>query len=302
MNVPGRRERERRNAEHDAAPMRAPPALRVDAHHHVWRLARGDYGWLTPALAPIHRDFSLDDLRPLLRVADIGATVLVQAAPTDAETDFLLATANASAGLVRGVVGWVDCAGPDAVSRLAALAHDPLFKSVRPMLQDLPDPEWILRPEVRPALAALPGLRLRFDALVTPAQLPALLAMLDRHPDIAVVIDHGGKPAIGAGAWEPWAALMAALARHPLVHCKLSGLVTEAGPAWRVASLARYVEHLLGCFGASRLLWGSDWPVVNLAGDYGRWVAAPDALLAGLSGSEREAIRGGNARRFYGLA
>jgi L-fuconolactonase len=275
--------------------------LRVDAHHHVWRLARGDYGWLTPALAPIYRDFTLDDLRPLLAEARIGTTVLVQAAPTEAETRFLLATAKASAGLVRGVVGWVDCASPDAVARLSQLARDPLLKSVRPMLQDIPDPEWILRPEVQRALAALPPLGLRLDALVVPAQLPALLRTLDRHPDLAVVIDHGGKPPIAAGVREPWAGDMAALARHPQVHCKLSGLVTEAGAGWSVDSLSRYVDHLLSCFGAARLLWGSDWPVVDLGGGYRRWVAATDALLAGLPAADRDAIRGGNARRFYGL-
>jgi L-fuconolactonase len=280
----------------------APAAPRVDAHHHVWRLARGDYGWLTPALAPIYRDFGLDDLRPLLREAGIGATVLVQAAPTAAETAFLLATANASAGLVRAVVGWVDCARPDAVARLEDLARDPLLKSVRPMLQDIPDPAWVLRPEVQPALAALPQLGLRFDALVTPAQLPALLRMLDRHPDLAVVIDHGGKPPIATASREPWASLTAAVARHPGVHCKLSGLVTEAGAGWSVDSLAPYVDHLMARFGAGRLLWGSDWPVVDLGGGYRRWVTATDALLAGLSAEDRDAIHGGNARRFYGLA
>lgn len=277
-------------------------AIRVDAHHHVWQLARGDYGWLTPALAPIYRDFSLDDLRPLLREADIGATVLVQAAPTEAETLFLLATANASAGLVRGVVGWIDCASPDAAERLTVLARDPLLKSVRPMLQDIPDSEWILRPDVRPAIEALPQLGLRFDALVVPAQLPAMLRLLERHPDLAVVIDHGAKPPIAAGLREPWAGHMSALARHPKVHCKLSGLVTEAGADWSVDSLSRYVEHLLACFGPTRLIWGSDWPVVDLAGGYRRWVATTDALLAGLAVADQEAIRGSNARRFYGLA
>jgi L-fuconolactonase len=280
----------------------AQSALRVDAHHHVWQLARGDYGWLTPKLAPIYRDFSLDDLRPLLREAGIGATVLVQAAPTEAETRFLLATANASAGLVCGVVGWVDCASPDAVARLTALARDPLLKSVRPMLQDIPDPEWILRPEVRPAIEALPQLGLRFDALVVPAQLPALLRLLERHSGLAVVIDHGAKPPIAAGLREPWAGHMSALARHPNVHCKLSGLVTEAGAGWSADSLSRYVEHLLWCFGPTRLIWGSDWPVVELAGGYRRWVAATDALLSGLAVADQEAIRGGNARRFYRLA
>jgi L-fuconolactonase len=176
-----------------------------------------------------------------------------------------------------------------------------MLKSIRPMLQDLPDPEWILREDVGRALSALPRLGLRFDALVKPPQLPALLRLLDRHPELAIVIDHGGKPAISTRGWEPWAGRIAALARSPRVECKLSGLVTEAGPGWTVDALRRYVDHLLECFGPGRLLWGSDWPVVELGGGYRRWWVATGTLLSGLTVAEREAILGGNARRFYGL-
>ena len=275
--------------------------LRVDAHHHVWQLARGDYGWLTPDLAAIYRDFTLDDLAPLLDDAKISTTVLVQAAPTVAETEFLLATAADSGGRVRGVVGWVDLAAPDAIATLSRLARNPLLKAIRPMLQDLPDPDWILRADVARALSALPDLGLRFDALVTLVQLPSLQRMLERHPDLAVVVDHGAKPPIADGRWQPWADRIAAIARHPHVHCKLSGLATEAPPSWGPATLKRYVDHLLASFGPDRLLWGSDWPVVNLGGGYARWRAATDRLLETLSGDDRAAILGGNAARFYGL-
>jgi len=275
--------------------------IRVDAHHHVWRLERGDYAWLTPALAAIYRDFTLADLRPLLAEAGIAATVLVQAAPTSAETEYLLQVADASEGVVRGVVGWVDLAAPDAPAELARLARNPLLKSIRPMLQDLPDPEWILRDGVVRALRVLPALGLRFDALVKPPQLPALLRLQDRIPDLDIVVDHGAKPPIAAGGWQPWADLIAAVARNPRVQCKLSGLVTEAAAGWTADALRRYVDHLLGRFGPGRLLWGSDWPVVDLAGGYRRWVGATDALLSGLSAADRAAILGGNARRFYGL-
>jgi L-fuconolactonase len=276
---------------------------RVDAHHHVWRLARGDYGWLAPTaeLAPIYRDFELAELRPLLAAAKVGATVLVQAAPTGAETRFLLDVARESDGLVQGVVGWVDLAARDAVAMLERLAGDALLKSIRPMLQDLPDPEWIARAEVQPALAALPALGLRFDALVKPRELKPLLRALERHPDLAVVIDHCAKPEIAVERWQPWAADIAALARHTGAHCKLSGLVTEAGAQWTVERLRRYADHVLECFGPGRVMWGSDWPVLTLAASYGKWVAASDELLAGLSDAERELVLGGNARRFYGL-
>jgi L-fuconolactonase len=279
-----------------------PSAPGVDAHHHVWQLARGDYGWLTPALAPIYRDFGLAELAPALAAAGIGATVLVQAAPTSAETRFLLDVARTSGGIVRGVVGWADLAAVDADADLAGLAADPLLKSVRPMLHDIADPRWILRPDVGRALAALPRLGLRFDALVRPMHLPVLLRMVERHPDLDVVIDHGAKPLIASGRTQPWADAIAALAGNPRVHCKLSGLVTEAGNGWTAASLRPYVDHLVACFGTDRLLWGSDWPVVDLAGGYGRWAEASAVLLAGLGARERAAIMGGNARRFYGLA
>jgi L-fuconolactonase len=277
--------------------------MRVDAHHHVWRLDRGDYAWLTPtpALRPIYRDFGLDELRPLLRVAAVETTVLVQAAPTLAETQFLLGVARESSGLVRGVVGWADLAAPDAVAVLTGLAANPLLKSVRPMLQDLPDPSWIARPDVQPALAQLPQLGLRLDALVTPRELKPLLAVIERHPDLAVVIDHCAKPDIAHGGWQPWADDLAALARHTAACCKLSGLVTEAGAGWSVDGLRRYVAHVLDGFGSERVIWGSDWPVLTLAASYADWIAASDALLAGATQAEREAIFGGNARRFYGL-
>jgi L-fuconolactonase len=276
---------------------------RVDAHHHVWRLARGDYGWLRPTaeLEPIFRDFDLAELRPLLAAEDIDATVLVQAAPTLAETRYLLSIARASNGLVRGVVGWADLAASDAVETLRGLAGDPLLKSVRPMLQDLADAEWIARPDVQPALAALPRLGLRFDALVKPDHLRSLLRVLDRHPDLQVVIDHCAKPEIAARRWQPWADDLAALARGSSAYCKLSGLPSEAGRNSGVDALRPYVEHVLECFGPQRVLWGSDWPVVTLAAGYAEWSLATDALLAALSAADVAAIRGGNARRFYGL-
>ena len=205
----------------------------VDAHHHVWSLARGDYGWLTPDRKEIYRDFSLADLAPLREAAGITTTVLVQAAPTVAETEFLLKVAKNSDGVVKGVVGWVDLAAADAIPALTRLARNPLLKSIRPMLQDLPDPAWILRADVGRALSALPRLGLRFDALVTPAQLPALLTMLDRHPELAVVIDHGAKPDIAGGMWEPWAQSMRVAASNPRVRCKLSGLLSEAATELR---------------------------------------------------------------------
>jgi L-fuconolactonase len=272
--------------------------IRVDAHHHVWRVARGDYHWLTPDL-PIHRDYTLDDLRPLL--GDITATVLVQAAPSEAETDFMLTAARGSRALVRGVVGWTDLAAPNAAARVAHLAEAPELKALRPMLQDIADTDWILREAVQPALAAITQCALRFDALIQPRHLPTLVSLAERHPRLAIVIDHAAKPAIAKGAFEPWATDIARVARATDACCKLSGLVTEAAPDWRHDDLRRTVDHLIACFGPSRLMWGSDWPVVELAGGYTRWRAASLHLLAELDVAARDAILGGTACRFYEL-
>jgi len=275
--------------------------MRIDAHQHVWRLARGDYGWLSPALAPIYRDFGIGDLAPYLAGAGIGGTILVQAAATEAETEFLLEIAGESGGLVKGVVGWVDFEAPDAARRLERLARNRLLRGVRPMMQDIPDTDGMLNAALEPAFRAIMDLGLCFDALVRPRHLANVRRLLDRYADLRLVIDHGAKPPIAAGEREPWATDMRAIARETVAWCKLSGLVTEAGPAWTVADLQPYADHLVGCFGAERLIWGSDWPVVELAGGYERWWTATQALLRSLDDASRERVLGGNAMRFYGI-
>ncbi|HUB12255.1 MAG TPA: amidohydrolase family protein [Acetobacteraceae bacterium] len=272
--------------------------MRVDAHHHVWRLDRGDYGWLTADL-PIHRDYGLDDLRPLL--GDITATVLVQAAPTEAETRYLLEVARGSAGLVHGVVGWTDLAAPDAPVQVARLARERLLQGLRPMLQDVPDTNWILRAEVQPGLMEMAARGLVFDALIQPRHLPVMLELARWHPTLRIVIDHAAKPDIAGGGLQMWADNMARVARETTAVCKLSGLVTEAATDWSVADLQPYVTRLLDLFGPQRLLWGSDWPVVDLAGGYGRWREATTELLGQLSDAGREAILGGTAACVYRL-
>jgi L-fuconolactonase len=280
-----------------------PPGAsrRIDAHQHFWALSRGDYGWLTPKLAPVYRDFGAADLRPHLERAGIAATILVQAAPTEAETRYLLALAESSGGLVAGVVGWVDMAAPDAPARIDALAASPTLRGIRPMIHDIADPDWMLDRRLTPAFRRLVEHGLVFDALVRPPHLPRLRRLIERHPDLRVVVDHGAKPEIAAGRIEPWANDIAAIARESRAYCKLSGLVTEAAPTWRPADLRPYVDHLLASFGADRLIWGSDWPVVNLAGGYDAWWDATQELLAGLGAGEREPILGANAARFYGI-
>lgn len=272
----------------------------IDAHQHYWRLGRGDYGWLTPDLEPLYRDYDPGDLAPLLAERGIDRTVLVQAAPSDAETDFLLELADRHAS-IGAVVGWVDLAGAGALARLTALAGHERFRGVRPMIQDIDDDEWMLSDALTPAIQALVELGLRFEALVLPRHLGHLAHLLDRHPTLPVVIDHGAKPEIAGGSLAPWREAMQALAARPSVYCKLSGLVTEAASGWHVDDLRPYAEVLFELFGADRLMWGSDWPVVNLAGGYAAWWDATEVLLAGHSDAERDAVLGGTAAAFYGV-
>jgi L-fuconolactonase len=272
--------------------------MRIDAHHHLWTLARGDYGWLTPALAPIYRDFQLPDLAPHLAAAGIEGTILVQAAPTEAETMFLLDIAEGSS-VVRGVVGWTDFDAADGVARIDALAARNLLVGLRPMVQDIAADDWLLRPALAPLLAAMAANGLVFDALVLPRHLPRLLQVIGRHPDLAFVLDHCGKPRLAAGEIETWKRDIALLAQHPNVVCKLSGLVTEAAPDWKIADLRQAVDHVVACFGPQRLLWGSDWPVVDLAGGYATWFATAETLLADLSPRDKASVFGGNAARIY---
>jgi L-fuconolactonase len=272
--------------------------MRIDAHHHLWTLARGDYGWPTPDLAPIYRDFRLADLLPLLSSAGIDGTILVQAAPTEAETIFLLDIAD-DADVVCGVVGWIDFDAADAAARLDALCRRKLLVGLRPMVQDIPDDDWLLGPALAPSLAAMEERDLIFDALVLPRHLTRLLRLVDTHPDLQFVLDHCAKPRLAGGDLAAWNEDIAEIAQRPNIVCKLSGLVTEAAADWQVADLRQAVDHVRACFGSNRLLWGSDWPVVDLVGGYANWFAAAKALLADLSPDEKADVFGNNAARIY---
>lgn len=286
---------------------------RIDGHCHYWALQRGDYDWLTPDaahLAPIYRDFGAVDMRPLARAAGIARRILVQAAPTVAETQFLLDQGRDDTD-VAGIVGWVDLSSSDSVTTLERFAANPIFKGVRPMLQDLDDVNWIAtRPNAK-TVAALKRLGLRFDALVLPQHLESLRRFVEMHPDLPVVIDHAAKPAFAAPTDDPrhalWKLGMAELSAHPHLCCKLSGLLTElpaesrSTPEAAVAALRPTVDGLLGWFGPDRLIWGSDWPVLTLAAPFAFWDEVTARLLDGLGQSERAAILGGTAARFYGI-
>ena len=276
--------------------------MRIDAHQHFWSLARGDYGWLTDEAHPrIYRDFGPPDLEILLRENAIQRTILVQAAPTAAETDFLIGLARKT-HFVAGVVGWVDLEARAAPAVIERLAVEELVLGIRPMIQDIADDNWMLSPVLEPALRCACEARLRFDALVKPRHLPVLLTFLQRNPDLAVVVDHGAKPEIRTGQMAQWVRDIRALARETPAFCKLSGLASEAGEDWTVEQLKPFVDVLLEAFGPDRLMWGSDWPVLNEVGSYTVWCRAVEKLLQSLSEAERQKVFGDTAAQFYGLA
>ena len=272
----------------------------VDAHQHFWALSRGDYAWLTPDLDPIRRDFTPPDLTPLLEATGIERTVLVQAAPTLAETRFLLELA-AGQSSIGAVVGWVDFEADGAAQDLEHFARHPKFRGVRPMVHDIADSDWLSHPELDPLFDHLAQMGLTFDALVTPRELPSLLARVSRTPKLRVAVDHAAKPDIARGELRAWRTLIAQFKSCAQVVCKLSGLRTEAGERTGDDDLRPVVEVLFDTFGPHRIMWGSDWPVLNLAGTYEEWWQQSHRLCDTLPPVAKSLVFGGTACRFYSI-
>jgi L-fuconolactonase len=278
----------------------------VDAHHHLWDPRTRDYPWMAgPAFEPIRRPYGLDDLRARTAAAGIGRTVLVQTVADSSETEEFLKLAAASEGLIAGVVGWVDLEAPDvvgALERLRALPGGERLVGVRHQVQDEPDPDWLGRPQVRRGLRAVAEAGLVYDLLVLVPQLDSAVAAARELPQGRFVLDHAAKPPIASGALEPWAGRIGELARLPNVACKLSGLVTEARwDDWDAAGIRPYAQHVLAAFGPGRVLFGSDWPVCELAASYQAVHRLAGELLEGLAPDEREMVMGGSAEAAYRL-
>ena len=278
----------------------------VDAHHHLWDPATGDYPWLTDELASIRRRFDTDDLAPLLATAGVDATVLVQTRSSVAETEAFLAVAGATP-FVKGVVGWLDLTGPsvvDEIARLRSLSGGDRLVGIRHQVHDEPDPDWLRQPDVRRGIVGVGSAGLVYDLLVRTRELPAAVDTARAMPDVPFVIDHLAKPPIRDGDLGTWAAALVPFGELSNVSAKVSGLLTEADWArWTVDDLVPPVRHALDVFGPDRLLFGSDWPVSLLAAPYERVVAATTEVLdrAGLAAPDRAAVMGLNASRIYRL-
>lgn len=275
----------------------------IDAHFHCWQLARNDYGWLTPQLSPIYRDVTIVDWITHAKAHGITGGVLIQAAPTLAETQFLLDQAQQHT-MVLGVVGWVDMLADNALTQIDHLKQSPKLKGLRPMLQDLPDAEWILQPKLQTVFEHMVKHELVLDALIKPHHLNVIMQLVQRHPQLRVVIDHGAKPHIDLQHRSAWQNQMRELANQSDPHrvaCKLSGLWTEAPLSSTCGIVRPWCEDLIDIWGDSRLLWGSDWPVLELAGSYATWRNFTLDVLQSHTIELRDKVLNTNARRMYGL-
>jgi L-fuconolactonase len=271
----------------------------VDGHQHFWQWSKG---WFVRPEAVLSRDYLPEHLGPLLISHGVDKTVVVQTSATTAETDFLLELAESSS-FIGGVVGWLDLESPQFPDELQRYLRKPYFVGVRPMLESLPDDDWILRPRVMDSLSLIAHTGVTFDFLAHTRHLPYVLKVVERIPKLRAVIDHAAKPAIKAGTMYPWHDLIREVALHQNVYCKLSGMVTEADyQSWDVEQLRPYADHVMEEFGADRVMFGSDWPVCLMAASYEQvFSAARSLVMSRLGMTAEEAVFGSNAARFYRL-
>ncbi|WP_379155770.1 amidohydrolase family protein [Paenibacillus sp. sgz5001063] len=276
--------------------------MRIDAHQHYWKIDRGDYGWITPELPQLYRDFIPVDLEPLLKEHGIDGSILVQAAPTLEETQYILSLADQNAS-VLGVVGWLDLFSSDHRQHYEELRRHPKFKGFRIMIQDMPDASRILEPVFVDALRSYAAEGVPVDLLLTFQQMEPVVNLLRLVPGLRGVIDHLAKPPIYSGQLEPWSTHLAEIASFPGIYCKLSGMVTEAGQdSSAKEDFIPYISRVLELFGPDRVMFGSDWPVCLLAAEYSQVIEIVlNALPAGWGSTEYDRLFGGNAKEFYKL-
>ncbi|WP_375423582.1 amidohydrolase family protein [uncultured Friedmanniella sp.] len=275
----------------------------LDAHQHVWDLTRARYDWLGPQHGLIFRTITEDEALPRLRRCGVDGVVLVQAADNAEDTAHMLATAARFAEVVA-VVAYLPLEDPAAVAeQLPALAADPLVVGIRTLIHDLPDPDFLLRPEVGESLAMLAEVGLSYDVVaVLPRHLEHVPVLAERYPGLRLVIDHLAAPPIGNPGVEPWWSLLTRAAEYPDVYAKVSGLYpADDLTRWSTEAVRPFVEHALDVFGPRRLMYGGDWPVSILAGDYDRVWAGLTPIWADLSANDRAEVLSGTAVRCYGI-
>jgi L-fuconolactonase len=277
----------------------------IDAHHHFWWTGRHKYTWPAQVGDRFARDFTPDDLGPELARCGIKGTVLVQVLhQVGGETEECLDLSN-EVDFVRGVVGWLPLADPDATAHALERLRGRGGKlvGVRHLISNEPDPRWLLQDGVIESLKLLAAAKLAFDAIpVTAAQFESVLDVAERLPELKLVLNHLGRPPIPEQGWEPWATQIARAAEHRNVSIKLSiGLDIIMRWRWSTEAIRPYSDHVLDLFSSNRVMAASNWPVILLGASYEEaWNGITD-LLTGLSADERHAVLGGSAKRIYGL-
>lgn len=276
----------------------------IDAHHHVWDPRTARHAWLD-GVPQLNRPFSLADFEQARAPEGSRPASWSRCSPASRRPRSSSPSRTARPpSQIAGIVGWADLTSDgiaDELARLQALPGGDRLVGIRHLVQDEPDADWLLRPAVHRGLQAVAAAGLSYDLLIRPRQLTAALHLTQQLDGVRFVLDHGAKPDIASGRLEPWAKLITQLARRPNVACKLSGLVTEARPAWTMAQLTPYADHLLDCFGPQRLMFGSDWPVCTLAATYRDTVAITRITSSGLDQAGREAEFAGTAVTAYRL-
>ncbi|PJJ65378.1 amidohydrolase family protein [Compostimonas suwonensis] len=275
----------------------------IDAHQHVWDLTRARYDWLDASLSPIDRTITIDEVKPAFARAGVDASVLVQSADNDDDTDYMLEVAAANPEVVA-VVGYVPLERPEAAAaRLAELRRNPLVVGIRNLIHDRPDPDFLLRPDVDEGLGVLEDAGATFDLVsVLPRHLEHVRVLSERHPRLKIVIDHLSKPPFGQADREPWWSLIAEAAQNPLVHAKVSGLYPAGPDADWTDELRSYVDRAVEVFGVDRLMYGGDWPISVLSGDYDRVWDSLQPVFGSWSATDRERVLSGTAVEFYGIS
>jgi L-fuconolactonase len=275
--------------------------MRIDSHQHFWTYDPREYDWIDDSMASLRRNFLPVDLRPELETNGFDGCIAVQARQSLEETQWLLELAD-RAPFILGVVGWVDLCSPQLRAQLESFARSPKLVSVRHIVQAEPDDRFLMRPDFLRGIAMLEEFDLAYDILIYPRHLPVAAEFVSRFPRQRFVLDHLAKPLIKAKTLRPWEEEIRNLAKFPNVHCKLSGLVTEADwKAWTPERLAPYLEVAFDSFGPSRLMFGSDWPVCTVAASYSRVFHVIENYVSRFPAEVRDAVLGGNARKFYRL-
>jgi L-fuconolactonase len=275
--------------------------LRIDAHQHFWKFNPVRDSWITEDMNVIRRDFYPQDLKPLLAENKIDGCVSVQADQSEEETLFLIDQANKEE-IVKGVVGWVDLKSPSVVERLEYFSQFKKIKGFRHIVQAEPDNAFLLRKDFGNGIRALKQFNFTYDVLIYPQQLEAAIKFVFENPDQRFVIDHLAKPLIKKSQLKGWEKEMAALAVFENVHCKVSGMVTEANwLSWKESDFKPFLDVVFSSFGTKRVMYGSDWPVCLVAASYKSQLAIVENYIASFSETEKADIMGNNAIRFYNL-